>query len=572
MHMRDTEVVASIVAGDPDGLAEAYDRYADPLYKYCRSLLSDPGDAADAVQDTFVVAAARLGGLRDPERLRAWLYAVARNECLRIARTRRPVSALGEAHDVTDDGADVGDTVERRELRALFNAAAQGLNPAEREAIGLQLRQGLEPAEVATVLGVSRNHAHALLSRARDQLEDCLGVLLVSRAGRRGCERLDAMLSGWDGRLTPVLRKRVHRHIQQCPTCTARMLYELRPAMLLGLSPAAALIAAAADSLRFAAGPPAQLKAHTIALADGRDPSAVAHQAAALSRAGGFGRDGFPKPVHAPAGGGLQHTGGKGVLSSPQRQTALAAGVLLAIIVAAIAFALAGNSGQGSLAGDQAPGAGASTGRASAAVATSRAASPTAKPRASRTPAAKAVSPSPTRTTPTPDPAPTAVATTVIPVPTTPPPTTQAPKPTPTTQRPTPSHTPTPTPTPTPTSGTLVVSPPGGQLFVQDGSGATFSVTAQGGPVSWSVSVSDGSGYVNVQPSSGQLAEGQQVTVFVTASHHASGRQLTVSPGGAVFTIVVGSNWPFGGGGGNGNWLPGVSPTVFHALLSRSGV
>jgi len=181
--MGDSEVVASIVAGDPEGLAEAYDRYADPLYKYCRSMLSDPADAADAVQDTFVIAASRLAGLREPERLRAWLYAVARNECLRILRVKKPTSALDEAPDVTDDAAAVGEDTERAELRALLEDAAGGLNPAEREVIELQLRQGLEPAEVAAVLGVSRNHAHSLLSRARDQLEICLGVLLVGRAG-----------------------------------------------------------------------------------------------------------------------------------------------------------------------------------------------------------------------------------------------------------------------------------------------------------------------------------------------------------------------------------------------------
>ena len=79
--MRETEIVASIVAGDPNGLALAYGQYADPLYKFCRSVLGDPADAADAVQDTFVVAAAKLGGLRDPGRLRPWLFAVARNEC-----------------------------------------------------------------------------------------------------------------------------------------------------------------------------------------------------------------------------------------------------------------------------------------------------------------------------------------------------------------------------------------------------------------------------------------------------------------------------------------------------------
>jgi hypothetical protein len=35
--MRDSEVVASIVAGDALGLAAAYDRYAAPFYQYCRT-------------------------------------------------------------------------------------------------------------------------------------------------------------------------------------------------------------------------------------------------------------------------------------------------------------------------------------------------------------------------------------------------------------------------------------------------------------------------------------------------------------------------------------------------------
>src|ERR1700689_4756120 len=104
--MQDSEVVASIAAGDPRGLAVAYDRYADPLYKYCRTLLRDPADAADAVQDTFVIAASRLHGLAEPDRLRAWLYAVARNESLRIPRSRKGTTAPGEAPAVTDGSAD----------------------------------------------------------------------------------------------------------------------------------------------------------------------------------------------------------------------------------------------------------------------------------------------------------------------------------------------------------------------------------------------------------------------------------------------------------------------------------
>ncbi len=80
--MLDRDVVAAVVAGDADGIAEAYDRYAASLAAYCHSMLPGP-EAAEVVQDTFLIAVSRLDGLRDPDRLNAWLYAVARNECLR---------------------------------------------------------------------------------------------------------------------------------------------------------------------------------------------------------------------------------------------------------------------------------------------------------------------------------------------------------------------------------------------------------------------------------------------------------------------------------------------------------
>jgi DNA-directed RNA polymerase specialized sigma24 family protein len=90
MRMSDSELVAAIAARDAAALAVAYDQHAAALHAYSRSLLADPADAADTVQDTFIVAASKLGELRDPSRLRPWLFAVARNECCPLAAARFP--------------------------------------------------------------------------------------------------------------------------------------------------------------------------------------------------------------------------------------------------------------------------------------------------------------------------------------------------------------------------------------------------------------------------------------------------------------------------------------------------
>jgi DNA-directed RNA polymerase specialized sigma24 family protein len=95
--MQDRDVVAAVVAGNPDGIAEAYDRYAASLHAYCHSMLPGP-EAAEVVQDTFIIAVSKLGGLRDPDRLDAWLHAVARNECLRRLGTKGPRGSKGSGY------------------------------------------------------------------------------------------------------------------------------------------------------------------------------------------------------------------------------------------------------------------------------------------------------------------------------------------------------------------------------------------------------------------------------------------------------------------------------------------
>jgi hypothetical protein len=94
--MQDRDVVSAVVAGEPDGIAEAYDRYAASLYAYCHSMLPRP-EAAEVVRDTFLIAVSRLDGLRDPDRLDAWLHAVARNECLRCLGAGKPAGVATTA-------------------------------------------------------------------------------------------------------------------------------------------------------------------------------------------------------------------------------------------------------------------------------------------------------------------------------------------------------------------------------------------------------------------------------------------------------------------------------------------
>ena len=287
--VRDAETVASITAGDREGLAAAYDRYAPGLYAYCHSLLGEPAAVSDAVRDTFIVAAAKLGGLDDPSRLRPWLYAVARNECRYRLRTHALPAAPGEAGEAVPAGDDTADDpadAEVAELRAAVGAALAGLSPANQEIIELNLRHRLEGPDLAAVLGVSENQAEAMASRAQSLFENWAGALLVARTGRESCPELATLLDGWDGRLDATLRKRIYRHSEHCEICEAHQHLELSLEALLGLLP-------------FAAGAllPAGLRDQLFRLAEDASPAASAYRAEVIRWAGPFSPSGFPEPL-----------------------------------------------------------------------------------------------------------------------------------------------------------------------------------------------------------------------------------------------------------------------------------
>jgi RNA polymerase sigma factor (sigma-70 family) len=279
------------------GLAAVYDRYADHLYTYCRFLLGEPADAVDAVEDAFLVAVERLPGPPEDEWLRPWLFAVARNACLSRLQSGQAASAFDSAFD---DAAG-GDTD-----HALLRAAMRGLSSAERDIIGM-LWHGLDVAEIASVLGVSRDDALSLFSRARDQLELCAVTLVVTRAGRGSCQGLDAVLGDWDGRLTVPLARKLGKHIDHCEACGTLRREELRPGLLLRLTPGALLGAAITDeALRRAAVSTRLLRRQALGTAADPSPEAAAIRAMACKRQGTFGEGGFPKPLGTAATDGLR--------------------------------------------------------------------------------------------------------------------------------------------------------------------------------------------------------------------------------------------------------------------------
>ena len=241
----DATTVAAYLAGDRSALATIWDRYGETLYDTAAAMTGNREDAADMVQDVFVLAAEKLGQLRDPTRLKPWLFAILRNEVYRRSRRRSKsvVTDFSEAGGevmlpATPSETDaVEDAAEFDDLAELLRGAARGLDSRDQLVLELTMRQDLSGNDLADALGVTPQQSYGLVHRMRERTERSLGAYCVARRGRKECEELASILSDWDGEFSVLVRKRVARHVDACSTCE-RTRRRFAPLALIGAAPA----------------------------------------------------------------------------------------------------------------------------------------------------------------------------------------------------------------------------------------------------------------------------------------------------------------------------------------------
>ena len=217
----DAELATAAAAGDRNRhLARA-----QALRVSASRLLRDGGARSPhrrrlACQDAFCIAAAELPKLREPDKLRPWLYAIARRAALRTLRERRREPAVDDVPDAVSVGPRPVHPDRTDELAALVMAAAHGLSDRDRDVLELAYRRGLAGPELADALGVSHDCAKKLLQRLRQTFERSLGALLVARrATNNGCPSSPEPLR---------LGQTVHRSGSQTRCAPYRIMPDLR--------------------------------------------------------------------------------------------------------------------------------------------------------------------------------------------------------------------------------------------------------------------------------------------------------------------------------------------------------
>lgn len=153
---------------------ELFARNSRELLCFALRRVGSPEDAADIVAETMLVAWRRIGEVPVDGTARLWLYGVARRVLANHRRGQTRRERLGERlrrqlTHVTPDPADGIDST------TVIRAAMANLSDGDRELLMLTGWEGLDPREVAIVLGIPARTVRTRLHRARTRLRKALG-------------------------------------------------------------------------------------------------------------------------------------------------------------------------------------------------------------------------------------------------------------------------------------------------------------------------------------------------------------------------------------------------------------
>ena len=171
------ELAERAAAGDEAAFTRIVATYHDDMVRVSFVVCGDADLADEAVAAAWLIAWRKLGDLREPDRLRAWLVSIAVNEARGAVRRR----GRQRRHDIVEltisDAAPAaaGDPAARATDIDLVNALAR-LDPADRALLALRYVAGFDSTELARATGRSASGTRArlarLLGRLRTELRD----------------------------------------------------------------------------------------------------------------------------------------------------------------------------------------------------------------------------------------------------------------------------------------------------------------------------------------------------------------------------------------------------------------
>lgn len=152
--------------GDKDAFTALIMENENMLARVAMSILKDPEDGADAVQEAVFAAWVNIDSLRAPRYFKTWLTRILINQCYSLLRQREKHAHAGLEEDLDALSAHCD-----RDAVLDVRAALQALGEDDQVVLGFFYGDGLSAREIGRVLHLSEAAVKQRLHRARRRFQ-----------------------------------------------------------------------------------------------------------------------------------------------------------------------------------------------------------------------------------------------------------------------------------------------------------------------------------------------------------------------------------------------------------------
>jgi RNA polymerase sigma-70 factor (ECF subfamily) len=188
----DADLARAMAAGQPWAISEAWRRFAPMVMNLAERSLGSRHEAEDLGQDVFCNVYRKVKTLREPERLRSFVYSFAVREVKSHLRRRKLRSWLSfhQPEALTDMGQHSPD-LESRDLLRRCHTLLDALRPRDRLVFVLRRMESMTVEEIASAMDLSVSTVKRSMAHAEDRLsrwiaaDSALAETLVSKRWKR---------------------------------------------------------------------------------------------------------------------------------------------------------------------------------------------------------------------------------------------------------------------------------------------------------------------------------------------------------------------------------------------------
>jgi RNA polymerase sigma-70 factor, ECF subfamily len=167
---------------------DTWREFSDQIRGWLFKQTNDDADSDDLLQEVFIKIHGSLHKLRDEEKVRAWIYQIARNTLNDYFAGKKMAPIANDLEGLESDS--VEDIGFESDIRECLHPMINHLPEKYREALFLHEIKGLSQKEVAKQLGLSYPGAKSRIQRGREMLKgyfmDCCHYSLAEDGTLKG--------------------------------------------------------------------------------------------------------------------------------------------------------------------------------------------------------------------------------------------------------------------------------------------------------------------------------------------------------------------------------------------------